>query len=206
MTKSESKTSQKAGWRLGEVMTELLREIMVRTRLLSVRFPWLPFFFLTFLWILLSRLLLLFLLLPLLFSQYLQALLQYGPVIPPFRVLGEKGQFSCLAFNRMYTFLSSLPVMSIKAKERYMFLSLSLSHLSVRAQSPGYLPPVFDLDFVAFGQVSLWYFKFLYLTKSWAFRPFLYATKHLVFQWLAKGVAVPSQEFPSVYLAVTFLS
>jgi hypothetical protein len=45
----------------------------------------------------------------------------------PFPYSGRKGQFFCLAFNRMYTFLSSLPVMSIKAKERYMFLSLSLS-------------------------------------------------------------------------------
>lgn len=121
----------------------------------------------------------------------------------PFPCSGRKGQISCLAFNRMYTFLSSLPVMSIKAKERYMFLSLSLS-LCTSATSR--IPPVFHLDFVALGQVSVWHFKFPYLTKSWAFRPFLYATKHLIFRWLAKGVAVPSHGFPSVYLAVTFLS
>lgn len=56
-----------------------------------------PFFFLTFLWISLSCLILL---LPLLFSQYLQALLQFRPVIPPFRVIGGKGQSSSLAYKR----------------------------------------------------------------------------------------------------------
>ena len=45
----------------------------------------------------------------------------------PFPCSGKKGQFFCLALNRMYTFLSSLPVSSIKVKERHMFLGLSLS-------------------------------------------------------------------------------
>lgn len=45
----------------------------------------------------------------------------------PLSVFWEKGQFFCLALNRMYTFVSSLPVSLIKVKERHMFLDLSLS-------------------------------------------------------------------------------
>lgn len=88
----------------------------------------------------------------------------------PVPCYGGKGETFLLLTNGCMHFallFSSIPVSSIKVRDRHMFLkSLSIS-ISFCTSANSRIPPTFlHLDFVVISQEPVWHFKIPYLTTS----------------------------------------